>query len=424
MFRDCLCQAPINTTADSTMQLVHCLHDVRGFDKRQGAFVFTRTSPAAGGAHDMYRVRMTGHEILVPPVYACDDSIVVAPYEILVAGLYRVEVLQTYDSFLLGSHPKPRSYQSMAIATFTMTVYTPDSSWGCAWQESCPVCSNPGAEGRWVVRNPRLLGELKYCAAWLTGNQSVCSSPEVYALSTRRSAFPGLSWQPYSCSLVPLEDIDLEACLKGRELCFVGDSHIQRGVTSFIERETDYYERDPWASELTKEGKPKADKTQGAIANIVYYQDSWGSPWGVHYLSACTDVYVNSGHWPASFVVGLDSWPASQFALAADNLADFLLSLKEQGIRVHWVTSPSLAPNPEITGINDWRSDAQLSLYNDISRKAVEERGIPVVDQLSITDPLHDTAYDVVHFKGLVGYNINLQVMNAICFAREDGATR
>ena len=51
---------------------------------------------------------MAGLEILVPLLYACNSSMVVATYTILIGGLYSVAVLQTYDTFMFGSPIQPR----------------------------------------------------------------------------------------------------------------------------------------------------------------------------------------------------------------------------------------------------------------------------------------------------------------------------
>ena len=137
----------------------------------------------------------------------------------------------------------------------------------------------------------------------------------------------------------------------------------------------------------------------------------------MHDFLACTDVYANFGQWPASYETGSGAWPTHRYALAATNQADFLLSLAQEGKRVHWVNSPSRAPDPLKTGINDWRSDKLLLLYNDISRQAMADVDIPIIDQYGITDPLHDMSHDAYHFKGLVGYYINMYVLNAIWYA-------
>ena len=413
VMRDCVSIKIIDLGAGhADLQLMHCVHDPTGRDKRQGAFVFSRTSPVPGEAHDIYRVRMVGHELLTLQLYACNSSMVVGPYSILIGGQYKVAVLQTYDNFTFGSRIEPRDYNSMLLTSFEMEVVSPDLDWGCAWEDSdtCPICSDPEAEGRWIVREPRLLGELDYCAA-------NCNMPEIEAMKTRKSAIPGISWQPYTCNLAPLESIDVHQCLKERRICLVGDSHmrhIQHGISSLIINDLEYHNQDPLI------GKPEAhldsDKTIGESDNVMFIPDRWGNPWGAHNLSACTDIFANFGNWPASYETGSSAWPSHQYALAAENQAEFLMSLRQEGKHVYWINSPSHAPDPGRTGIDDWRSDRLLSLYNSISHQAVAHKTIPVIDQYSITDPLHDMAYDKYHFKGLVGFYIHLRILNVLCF--------
>ena len=79
---------------------------------------------------------------------------------------------------------------------------------------------------------------------------------------------------------------------------------------------------------------------------------------------------------------------------------------------MHWVNSPSpppvLALAKEVWGVDDWRPDRLLLLYNDISQQIMADRGIPIIDQYGITDSLHDMLYDL-------GYYINLRVSQTMC---------
>ena len=92
----------------NTVQLTRCLPVPR--DDRQGIFLFNKAEAEAPVAHDVYRIRMLGHEILLPGLYACNSSAIVAPYKILIGGLYKVEILQIYDKFTFDTLPQPRSY--------------------------------------------------------------------------------------------------------------------------------------------------------------------------------------------------------------------------------------------------------------------------------------------------------------------------
>ena len=45
----------------------------------------------------------------------------------------------------------------------------------------------------------------------------------------------------------------------------------------------------------------------------------------------------------------------------------------------------------------DWRTKMRLSAYTDITPAPMVEWGIPIIDQVGITDPLHDMAYECIH---------------------------
>ena len=407
------CQAsnkmPLNSS-NANVDLTHCLLDPE--DNRRGVFIFNRANSSMLGAHDVYRIRMLGHEMLLPRLYACNDTCVIAPYNILIGGLYRVEILQVYDNFTFDTPPQLRTIESMGLASFEMEVRSPDKNWGCAWEEECPACTTADAAGRWIVKNPWLLGNFSNCNAYVGFESDAvnCSLPQHHSLSFRRNAIPNMSWQPYTCKVVSAEDIDMEGCLRDQKICLVGDSqmrHIYAGVTSLILKDTTYHnsdvERGQWDSNVV------------GLDNIIYYLDKWGHPWSQHNLLECTDVLANFGQWPASRETGSGFWPAHQYKLAAQNNADFLSLLGREGKRASWVTTPSHPLNPGLTGVDDWRTDPLLSLYNRLSQDVLDEDLIGIIDTFSITSPLNELSYDGHHYKGLMAYNVDLMILNAIC---------
>ena len=54
-------------------------------------------------------------------------------------------------------------------------------------------------------------------------------------------------------------------------------------------------------------------------------------------------------------------------------------------------------------------------LYNQAANKMMEDAGIPIIDTFSISAPLNDVSYDASHYRGHVGYNIDLRILNALC---------
>lgn len=48
----------------------------------------------------------------------------------------------------------------------------------------------------------------------------------------------------------------------------------------------------------------------------------------------------------------------------------------------------------------------------------MEDAKIPIIDTYSIAAPLFDLSYDGAHYKGHVGYNTDLRILNMICQPR------
>lgn len=406
-------------SADSELQLFAC--PTEPGDPRRGAIVFVKQKAVASGGHDIYRIRMVGPEILTPRLYACNSTTVVAPYNIMVGGVYAVEVVVAYSNFTYNALPQPKNYQNMALATFELDVVSQDQELGCAWQNTCPRCTTAEAEGRWLVRDSTLSKHLRYCNLGLAVDVVGCSNPLVQRLTIKKSVIPGLTWQPYSCRLLSLNEMDLQACLKNRKVCFIGDSqmrHMHMGVSSLIMNDTSYHDIET----ALGQGEMSSDHEIRNTEFTTYFEDNWGRPWE-HNLSICTDIFSNFGQWPASHMAGKFFWPGHQYKLAVETHSDMMLSLKQQGKSVFWVTTPSTAINPRRTGIDDWRTDPLLSLYNSISHNVYSSKGMQIVDVFSVTTALHDISYDGYHFKGVVAYNIDLIILNTICSHVRHGAS-
>lgn len=63
----------------------------------------------------------------------------------------------------------------------------------------------------------------------------------------------------------------------------------------------------------------------------------------------------------------------------------------------------------------EWRTDPTLLLYNRAANKMMEDAGIPIIDTFSISSPLNDVSYDASHYRGHVGYHIDLRILNTLC---------
>lgn len=71
----------------------------------------------------------------------------------------------------------------------------------------------------------------------------------------------------------------------------------------------------------------------------------------------------------------------------------------------------------------EWRSDPIFLLYNRAANKMMEDAGIPIIDTYSISAPLNDVSYDAAHYRGHVGYNMDIRILNVLCPAYSAAAT-
>ena len=374
--------------------------------------MFHRLASIPETGHDVFRVRMIGHEILLLDMHVCNSSTVVAPYRVLIGSSYRVEVLHLYANFTFEMHPPPIPQGSMNLAVLRF-LSADDGWWGCAWDESCHACTSGDAEGRWVVRTPRELGgQLQHCTFASDKKFSSCGHL-MHGLARSRAAVAGMEWQPYQCKVLGVYDLDIPACLAGgRKLCFVGDSqmrHVMLGVSALLQNDSSYYEFND-----TDTAVIEADLQRPlAISAAEWFQEAFGTT--LHNLSACTDVIMNFGQWPASYVAHTSFWPFPQYRLAVENAADLLHSMRVQGKRVWWLSTISGNTVHGATGVNDWRSDPVISAYNQLAWVEMGRLDIPMIDTFHVVAPLHDLAYDRHHFKGIVGHNVDLHVLNTLC---------
>ena len=73
---------------------------------------------------------------------------------------------------------------------------------------------------------------------------------------------------------------------------------------------------------------------------------------------------------------------------------------------------PSFRYNPKR---QDWRTDPILLILNRVANKMMEDAGIPIVDTYAISAPLNDVSYDSAHYRGHVGFAMDLRILNALC---------
>ena len=389
---------------------------------RTGSFVFQRSVPTSEAGRDVFRIRMVGHEILQLDMHICNWSVVVAPYHVRIGGAYQVQIMHLYENFTYSARPTPRPQDQMHLADLLLQFFSRDEDWGCAWDDTCPFCPDGEAPGRWIARTPALLGKLSHChdAAFVdpkdkTYGHSSCAEV-TQRLAINRSAVQGMEWQAYECRVRQSHDVDSQACTHGRKFCFVGDSnlrHAMLGVTALLRQDSTWHEWEVPPGHTDEALNLEMNKQTHVADFSEFYGDRFG--WEPdNDLSSCSHVLMNFGQWPSSYVSGA-VWPLSQYQLAVENAADYLLSLRQLGLKVYWVTTVSHNIIHGFTGSFDWRSDPVISMYNQLSYDAMHSKGVPIIDLFHLTSALHDMAFDGNHYKGLVGYHVDLRILNELC---------
>lgn len=216
------------------------------------------------GLHNIYRVRVLGHEVLQPAVNYC-GNVAAAAFKVAYPGRYHLEVLQLYHGFSYAAPTYGIADIHAAYYTFNTTMIevagTPAAARPCHLQpytaseaavqagglqvsnssinpateaaspvstsadnnsrlssiassnDSCPVCKGPNHKGRWVVApgaNTTLLANVQQalqrtCAfnsSLSYDNFFGCPMGMLPAVVPEAEDHPVLEWAPYSCRCV------------------------------------------------------------------------------------------------------------------------------------------------------------------------------------------------------------------------------
>ncbi|BDA44700.1 hypothetical protein COCOBI_06-1780 [Coccomyxa sp. Obi] len=413
------------TDVPSTNPEIKVNHCVSGGNTAAGVLIFQRQPLHPRRWPDVFRVRMTGHEIQLLPLHYCRSGIALAPYTVTLSGSYHFEVLHLYAGFSYDRHPHILDEASITLAQLTVdlggTEFSSPPQKGCAWDGGCPECPDGRAVGRWIVRDTTGLDLETSCIVTPSmrtkdGNP-VCGDSKLIALATTWQSSQGLAFQPYTCRMRAETEIDRAACGANRFICFVGDSqmrHAYNGVTSLFKGSLDWH---------GASGAQKTDKSimEGTFTN--YTLNNLGeTSWNV---TGCTDVIQNYGQWLAASELNRPVSVHDYVSQLRDTI-NHLQELQQAGMRVYWMTTNSF---PLWRGAwynakrQEWRTDPVLLLYNQAANKMMEDAGIPVIDTYSISAPLNDVSYDAAHYRGHVGYHIDLRILNVLCPATSTAAT-
>jgi len=425
---------------------------------------------AAHTAHDVFRVRLVGPEILQPAVHYC-GRLAVAPFELTLPGRYTLVVTQLYSNFTYEAPPFVLS--DVRVANHSFDVELPPHACGVGlvscklastssqlrvaglkrhqddtgsagddWSrrqladaKPCTACTGFNHNGRWVAASqadPQLLGAVH------TALQEMCvfryaPPPDNYfgcPTALQRAAVPDiedhpvLEWLPYSCQyqkVTPAIGARCKASLKqqrpNNHVCFIGDSqtrHLFNQVVHLLEGEAAGYRKQV-------SGIDRAYQVLGSDI-LTYIADNYGNASALWWdTSNCSHVFVNFGHWPLSFQE-TQPWPAQRFAAQVLRLAKSMQAQRQRhGNEQYWLTlgpTPLLDYHQHKTYIRhgvDWRTDPFILKFNKIAATVMQAHNIPVVDIHSIASPLFDLSYDANHYIGSVGLAQANMVANIIC---------
>ncbi|KAK9816200.1 hypothetical protein WJX74_002481 [Apatococcus lobatus] len=156
-----------------------------------------------------------------------------------------------------------------------------------------------------------------------------------------------------------------------------------------------------------------------------HYGTYFGDPFGEIpvYDIGCTTLIVNVGQWFASFRGGTEFDLAHiilTYMIRLREVAVRLQTAQAAGVEVIWMTTNGHAitmhqHGQDVAQFRDWRTDPVLLLINRIANSIMTAAGIPIFDTWSMTAPVFDLSYDGAHFKGDIGYNIGLTLLNYLC---------
>jgi hypothetical protein len=128
-------------------------------------------------------------------------------------------------------------------------------------------------------------------------------------------------------------------------------------------------------------------------------------------------------------IVGFAQHPASKEHWTADRYrggvfakAKKVRALRDQGSTVLWYGAPQYphTTNGYPVVVKDWRTDARMMLFNDVSFAMMRGMGVPVVDSYSVVTAMAHTSPDQAHFSNWVCAELVNVVVDALCGAKPE----
>lgn len=395
--------------------------------------------------HHVYRIRIVGSEVVVPPIQYC-GSIAVAKYSLSFPGSYHVEVLHMYNNFtfdrpspvrssiravdfnlLVNESPSGSSKSASPGLQKLSTSEHPGMSYVACQGTQCPICEVHSMPGRWLTKTAVVAQQLLHTCVFVDAPGHCDRRKSKLSLDESRQM---LEWQPYGCSYKVQTAAMLTACMGklNMPVCFIGDSqtrHLHRMVTRAL---CSVNCTNECAVQDNQAANGTTVKSVAKSDNVVYIEDRWGS---LIDTSGCSYVFWNFGQWPLSYMArtaedptnlswGEKPWSLQHYMAYVTPLAKHMVLQAQKHSNLHyWVTINSHPltrdqQDPE-SRYHDQRTPPMLLMYNKLATTIMNQHAIEVVDTFSIADPLLDLSYDGAHYLGAIGQMQAQLVLNVVC---------
>lgn len=388
------------------------------------------STAASRDGQRIYRLRIVGPEVLLPPIRYCQAA-AVSKYALETNGTWHFEVLLLYNNFTFP--PPPRVRSDVHAANFTVTVADAIRNQSTCLGKECALCRSHSMPGRWVVNHQSVFDTLKSTCAKGKHRQPNCTAQIQTGLAKDTSGM--LVWRPYTCRYQKFHHPAVAAqCLaklqKEKPLCIVGDSQM-RHMHAMVVQLLNASAADTFSNLLASRNGATV-KTVLASNVAKFISDSYG---GWHDTSACSHVFVNFGQWPLSFATWKhptlycaaegchktapgEPWSLGRYAAQVEKVAQHMVEQRlHHNNTQYWVTintQPIILRWHQEEGY-DWRSEPMLLTYNKVANMIMQRHGIPIVDTYSISSPVNDLSYDNAHYIGNVGFAQARMLLHTVC---------
>lgn len=285
-----------------------------------GVIAFHSNTGSAG--QQVYRLRITGPEILLPDILYCGDSAAYAEYTAFTPGDYRAEILHLYEDFsYASSHPALKL--QMVLGELDFYVSAPPRKTAGYPQSGLAMLTS----GRWVVSAKHHRAFHRTC---VTESDKFDACSEAVRTLSSDTDDTLLHWQPHFCPRLAREqDLDLRACLANKRVCFSGDSQMRHAYNGFVALSDGRAQAaDYWHNLRHNDHSVLESRFSSYQSNV------WGNEVATE---NCSILFFNVGQWPASYLSEGRPWSAGQYIQQTSQLAARLARAQGEGTSMYWV---------------------------------------------------------------------------------------